>query len=544
MSEQRREGDNLQRLLNDVQEEFGPRVQIVSASKARVGGVLGFFAKQQYVVVVRAPAGAPSDAGALVPRNDPADPAIAAARAAKMWGDGAAIAPVPAASPQVVRLPPLAPRAQVAPVAPAAPTTVWDEPEAEQQQRQAADVLARVATFAAQDRSAGLPAPLPAFSAAPPEDLPAAEPARESASVQSAPTPVPHPVPAPGPEPTPAPITSAERSTPEQDFAAALAHAVETIEAVEPAEPAEPAESAAACGVQPAIFDRVERIDSIHPPVRRELPALIRRPAAIEPPVPVEPPAPLERETARVPVIEAEAVTDLRTNSADIRVTPTDIRTVAAAQAPRGPGARPMPGDVVAVIGDLNVIFPEATALMRRWKMPTDTVTKAGLRQAMKTSGALVVTGPTPGVLPAEGPDQARWKNWRQAAVPVIVLVPTAPLLHASSRQLERQLVALGADQVLAAIDASEQAQALREWLGRFPGVQGLLAHHLGAAQTPTDIAGLGLPVVALDGRAATAARWRTYFTGEPAVACSAKKSGSTSGTTTRKHTKRRVGAA
>ena len=56
MSEQlRREGDNLQRLLNDVRDEFGPTVRILSASKTRVGGVLGFFASQRYVVLAQVP---------------------------------------------------------------------------------------------------------------------------------------------------------------------------------------------------------------------------------------------------------------------------------------------------------------------------------------------------------------------------------------------------------------------------------------------------------------------------------------------------------
>ena len=101
----------------------------------------------------------------------------------------------------------------------------------------------------------------------------------------------------------------------------------------------------------------------------------------------------------------------------------------------------------------------------------TDTVTEATLTIAMETSQALVVTGPTPGLLASAHLDGQRWARWRDADVPVVVLVPTAQLAHAGSRQMERQLVALGADRVLAAVDATDKAETLRAWLRGFPGV-------------------------------------------------------------------------
>jgi hypothetical protein len=185
-----------------------------------------------------------------------------------------------------------------------------------------------------------------------------------------------------------------------------------------------------------------------------------------------------------------------------------------AARTTRPAGSGPAAGEVVVIVGHVDVILPEVTALLRRWKVPTVTeaATQACLSHAMDSAHGLVVTGPTPGSLGPDQLDGQRWAHWRNADVPVVVLIPTAALTGAGSRQLARRLVALGADRVLAAVDARDETENLRHWLRGFPGVQGLLAHHVGAARNPTDVAQLGLPVVALDGRSATAARWRTYF--------------------------------
>ena len=77
----------------------------------------------------------------------------------------------------------------------------------------------------------------------------------------------------------------------------------------------------------------------------------------------------------------------------------------------------------------------------------------------------------------------------------------------------------LGTERVPAVVDARENTENLRHWLRGFPGVQGLLAQHVGAARNPTDGSRLSLPVVALDGRAAPATRSRMYFRSETAGA-------------------------
>ncbi len=53
------EGPDVQLLLDRIRAEVGPGAKINGAEKIRVGGVLGFFAKEHYRVVVEAPGTAP-----------------------------------------------------------------------------------------------------------------------------------------------------------------------------------------------------------------------------------------------------------------------------------------------------------------------------------------------------------------------------------------------------------------------------------------------------------------------------------------------------
>ena len=156
MSEQlRREGDNLQRLLEDIQQEFGPTVQIVSANKRRVGGVLGFFAKQQYVVLAQV--SQPTTPTRPTRETSPSAAAVGPLRAAKVWGDAAA--KTVAVTPNL-------------------------EPEPGGHQRHAADVLALVAGLGAPEQPTPAPSSslIPTFSAAP-------APAPAPAPAASAPAP-------------------------------------------------------------------------------------------------------------------------------------------------------------------------------------------------------------------------------------------------------------------------------------------------------------------------------------------------------------------
>ena len=525
MSDQlRREGDDLQRLLNDVRDEFGPTVQILSATKTRVGGVLGFFASQRYVVFAQVPE-TPPRAVRPAPPAIPEIPAIPAISAI----------PAPAAAPAPV----------VAPVSSVRASRVWGDV--------AAQSVAETPRIAAQSASSPPACLLPAFSAAPAVPRPSAtdnvaDPASLARQIfhivdeRAFEGEQPHPA---TPEPEQAePEATPEPATPEQAFAAALAHAVKIQAAAAPLDtfpgPTERAEvtpqiraSPEALAQEPAEASTQVVAAPVQPPAR-QLPAPVVPPSTAEVFVPasayaVKPavfariarPAP----RAEVPAPPATALPDPAATALPAPPTPAPAPAAAdplplpaatTAPTPRRPGSRPAAGDVVAVIGDIDVILSEATALLRRWRVPTDTVTQATLADAMEHSRALVLTGPTPGLLQPHQLDGRRWAKWREADVPVVVLIPTATLTRAGSRQFARQLVALGADRVLAVVDAREETETLRHWLRGFPGVHGLLAHHVGAARNPTDVAQLGLPVVSLDARSATAARWRTYFRGEP----------------------------
>ena len=430
--------------LNDVHDEFGPTLRILSATKTRVGGVLGFFATARYVVLAEVPDAAPA-----------APPAAPAAAKLDTVEDPAALAR------RILH--------------------VDEEPPLEQftPEQAFAAALARAVEKQA--------AAMSADEGEPPVDV---EPPVEAPAAVEPPVVVPTWVAVALPVEEPAPIAV-------EPFAEVLFQAPA---AVEP--PVEDAAPVSAYAVRPAVFTRIARPDTPRA-------AAAASPADAPGTIPVLDPASPTAASAATPVT-------------------TPPTTEADSEAPRParpPGTRPTAGDVVALIGDLDVIRSEAIALLRRWKVPTDTVADPGtqglLALAMENSQALVVTGPTPGPMRPDQLDSDQWTCWRNADVPVVVLIPTAPLTRAGSRQISQQLVALGADRVLAVVDARAETANLRHWLRGFPGVGGLLAHHVGAARNPTDIAALGLPVVALDGRAATAARWRTYFRDNSASASS-----------------------
>jgi len=73
------EGPDVQRLLDQIRTEMGPDVTINGAEKVRVGGVLGYCAKEQYPAAVRGvdvaawvqARGGVVDALAIVGRVDP-----------------------------------------------------------------------------------------------------------------------------------------------------------------------------------------------------------------------------------------------------------------------------------------------------------------------------------------------------------------------------------------------------------------------------------------------------------------------------------------
>jgi hypothetical protein len=61
------EGPDVQVLLGQIRAELGPGAKINGAQKIRVGGVLGFFAKEHYRVVVEAPGATSDDSPSEVP---------------------------------------------------------------------------------------------------------------------------------------------------------------------------------------------------------------------------------------------------------------------------------------------------------------------------------------------------------------------------------------------------------------------------------------------------------------------------------------------
>ena len=76
----------------------------------------------------------------------------------------------------------------------------------------------------------------------------------------------------------------------------------------------------------------------------------------------------------------------------------------------------------------------------------------------------------------------------------------------------------LGADRVVACVDATRKVSDLARWLGGLERVGlpvgALDVHHVGSTGDPAAVLDLGVPVVALDGARADAATWAALLVG------------------------------
>lgn len=134
-AQQRLEGPDLEALLAKVRADFGQRATILEANRVRRGGVGGFFSKESYEVVVDVDRGAGADDDSdgtddefvpltldeLASRVDDPAPDFAAALAAAVEQNAAAMEPLAADEPDEPAWPAEAAIADVTPVVAAAP---------------------------------------------------------------------------------------------------------------------------------------------------------------------------------------------------------------------------------------------------------------------------------------------------------------------------------------------------------------------------------------------------------------------------------------
>ena len=161
------------------------------------------------------------------------------------------------------------------------------------------------------------------------------------------------------------------------------------------------------------------------------------------------------------------------------------------------------PGAVVLVVGETAQATAAAAALAARHRLPADAVVDLGAAGAAPTADHV-------------RRELARLRGGSTAAV--VVVGTDAVADPAGDPWLASVARSLGADQVVACVDATRKVSDLARWLGGLERVGlpvgALDVHHVGSTGDPAAVLDLGVPVVALDGARADAATWAALLVG------------------------------
>lgn len=458
------EGPDLQEILGQAREAYGPTVRVVQAEQVRSGGLGGFFAKQHYEVTVEVQnpnAKAPS---ATSP-NAKSPNAATAARKGNASGA-------------------------------AAVSSQNDQALASAQARIAA---ARAAAFAAADLAAvddvllnldyeDGPAPAPARTVArpaarpTPPQTPAAKPAARAAARPTASEPDPYVDDAPAPTsrwgrksaknaPAPAPAR--------HDYAA---HEDEPISV-------EQQRRLAALLNQPAFEDEPEPIAA------RPGQAVAWQPTRVER---------SDLGTHHAAPVRTPSIAGLTELPADDMRMYDDVEPAPRMQQPmrRGNAATQVPrksGQVLVLIGEALQSFAAAHQIATSARIPTN-----------RTIVVTQTEAPLPGV-PADR-QVSTMAEARQIATQLgrdkgpVVIVIDAPISIAgdpNGRAWIRDVVnASRPDQVWAVVDATRQTATLARWVRAIGDVSALVVHDAASAADPAAIHHIGLPLAFQDGLA------------------------------------------
>lgn len=223
----------------------------------------------------------------------------------------------------------------------------------------------------------------------------------------------------------------------------------------------------------------------------------LRPPAAAPDPTPVTVPVPLDvprpaAPTPARPAVAAPAARRLRDLALPEMLAHLD-RLVPTATLPA------VAAPIVAVVGDLTVGRSVAAGLAARLGLGDADVVVATASPQDAVPAWMLVDGP--------GTARARVARWRRGEHPVVVAVDLTPGRdgHAWAAEV---LAALDADQVRLVARAWQVTDELAAKAAILGGVDGLELVELDAAAEPEAFLELALPVLGLDGRAASSEMW------------------------------------
>lgn len=168
---------------------------------------------------------------------------------------------------------------------------------------------------------------------------------------------------------------------------------------------------------------------------------------------------------------------------------------------PEAPPLPAEPGGLVAVVGSAGLVRPVANAVALAVGCPRDEVAVASTtasdrhaRPEYRARTAAQAAAMSPG--------------WRRDRVGVVAVY--APPLGADQRWTRQVLRALRPSCVWGMAGATTKPDDVRRWIAAIGGVDALAVTEVAATATPASVLSLGIPVSRLDDEAATPARWAT----------------------------------
>jgi hypothetical protein len=444
------EGPEIEPLLAQIREEYGPDARIVSADKVRSGGVAGFFSKQHYEIAVEVEDGQAPPTSAASPV-----PAVPSASTTKLT----AVDTTPGS----------------------AAVTLLDLVEARRDR------------FEATDDVTGLPprAGLISTSGSSFADVMAGLRAEGLATTTR-----------PETGAVPAPATQHQDA---QAGAAAADPGAEVTTLVRPYRPAVVAPgTAAVVPAVPATADPTPPSAAADPPpppatvdTRAAAPAVHAAPAVDAAPRPTpatngEPSAPW---AAGLLTLGLPAPLATKAHGSD----PYQAVLHAFAEV-RPPSAPARPGDILVLVGDVGRALPIGQRVAEGLRLEPGSILLAAATAHGTTVGS---SGRISG--PADAERRAR--RMHRADTPHVVVVD-APIDDTDPEWVRDVCDALGATGVWAVVDATRKTADTARHLSGFGKVDAVAAYAVRACGDPASVLRIGPPVALLDGAPATSHAW------------------------------------
>jgi hypothetical protein len=460
VTQRRFEGQTLATVLAKVQKEIGTEAKIVSAQRARTGGLLGFFQKEKFEVIVEVPE--PGTVTATASSDEAATSAEPVSAGAMSIMDLVERANAEEAAPSAAAAPPRSTR-------PAAPTTP------------------RTGNG---DASSHIPLPPPAPSTwVEAEEEPAEEWVDESELPEDEPETV-------LPRSTVIKGDHASRETPprvsteSKNFAEVLSRVAYQADMTSDSQVKE---GAPVIDLDPQTSEKA-MIDG--------------RPAYLD----VRPTGVTPQQQSVVPPFRTR-ISDhpLSTLGLPAPYIPKDLDpqtmqdalTAMLERLPQPPAIRPGKGSIIAVVGEIVEALELAEDLADRWKRPAEEIVLASQQYRGRGSNTVLRN--------VRNAEDAR-RSWSRRPRPTIVAIDAFPGSK-DTGWAEHMLTALEPIATYGVADATRKAEDVAVWASQLGGIDCLAVNHMEETVSPASILATGIPVERIEGRPATAQYWSILLT-------------------------------